>query len=189
MQRGLDVALAIVLLPLFAVLIALAAICIKFETGGPIFYAQPRMGYRARIFTIYKMRSMRDGLALGKHYTEENDPRITNVGRIIRKFRIDELPQIINIFKGEMSWIGPRPEAVELAEWYANEIPFYIYRHAVRPGISGWAQVMQGNVSQLDAATVKLQFDFYYIRNFSPWLDLLIALKTIQTVFTGFGAR
>jgi lipopolysaccharide/colanic/teichoic acid biosynthesis glycosyltransferase len=189
MQRGLDLCLALVLLPFFIVAILVAGLFIKFETGGPVFYTQPRMGFRARIFTIYKLRSMRDGVATGKIYTEENDPRITKVGRFIRKYRIDEFPQILNIIKGEMSWIGPRPEAVELADWYANDIPFYIYRHAVRPGLSGWAQVMQGNVAKVDAATIKLQFDFYYIKHFSPWLDLLIVLKTIQTMMSGFGSR
>jgi lipopolysaccharide/colanic/teichoic acid biosynthesis glycosyltransferase len=189
MQRGLDLCLALVLLPFFAVAILVAGLFIKLETGGPVFYTQPRMGFRARIFTIYKLRSMRDGVASGKHYTVENDPRITRVGRFIRKYRIDEFPQILNIIKGEMSWIGPRPEAVELADWYANDIPFYIYRHAVRPGLSGWAQVMQGNVAKVDAATIKLQFDFYYIKHFSPWLDLLIVLKTIQTMMSGFGSR
>jgi lipopolysaccharide/colanic/teichoic acid biosynthesis glycosyltransferase len=189
MQRGLDLCLAVFLLPFFVVAILIAGLFIKLETGGPVFYTQPRMGFRARIFTIYKLRSMRDGVVSGKSYTEENDPRITRVGRFIRKYRIDEFPQILNIIKGEMSWIGPRPEAVQLADWYANDIPFYIYRHAVRPGLSGWAQVMQGNVAKVDAATIKLQFDFYYIKHFSPWLDLLIVLKTIQTMMSGFGSR
>ncbi len=189
MQRALDVVLAIILLPTFAVIIVIAALAIKLESAGPAFFTQPRMGFRARVFTIYKLRSMRMDVATGKDFTEENDPRITKVGRFIRKYRIDELPQIVNILKGEMSWIGPRPESLRLADWYANDIPFYIYRHAVRPGLSGWAQVMQGNVAEVDAATVKLQFDFYYIKHFSPWLDLLIVLKTIQTMLSGFGSR
>jgi lipopolysaccharide/colanic/teichoic acid biosynthesis glycosyltransferase len=125
----------------------------------------------------------------GRDYTEDDDPRITRVGRFIRKYRIDELPQIWNIIRGDMSWIGPRPEAISLAEWYAKDIPFYIYRHAVRPGISGWAQVNQGNVAKLDAAAVKLQYDFFYIKNFSPWLDILIFVKTIRTILTGFGSK
>ncbi len=189
MQRALDILLALILLPLFVFIMLCAALAIKFETAGPAFFTQPRMGFRARVFTIYKLRSMRLDVVAGKDFTEENDPRITKVGRFIRKYRIDELPQIFNILKGEMSWIGPRPESLRLADWYANDIPFYIYRHAVRPGLSGWAQVMQGNVAQVDAATVKLQFDFYYIKHFSPWLDLLIVLKTIQTMLSGFGSR
>jgi lipopolysaccharide/colanic/teichoic acid biosynthesis glycosyltransferase len=189
LQRALDIGLALLLLPVFSIVIFIAAICIKIESSGPIFYVQPRMGFRARIFNIYKLRSMNAAGAGAKKFTEDSDARVTRVGRIIRKYRIDEMPQIFNILKGEMSWIGPRPEALELADWYAAEIPFYIYRHAVRPGISGWAQVMQGNVAKIDAATVKLQFDFYYIKHFSPWLDLLIVVKTIQTVLTGFGSK
>lgn len=189
MQRALDIILTLALLPVFVLIIFVAAIAIKFESAGPVFFTQPRMGFRARVFTIYKLRSMDAEVVQGKDFTEENDPRITRVGRFIRKYRIDEMPQILNIIKGEMSWIGPRPESLRLADWYANDIPFYIYRHAVRPGLSGWAQVMQGNVAQVDAATVKLQFDFYYIKHFSPWLDLLIVLKTIQTMLSGFGSR
>jgi lipopolysaccharide/colanic/teichoic acid biosynthesis glycosyltransferase len=189
MQRWLDLCLSAILFLPFMLAILIAAFFIKMETGGPAFFVQRRMGFRATIFNIYKLRSMHADTGAGKNFTEENDPRVTRVGRFIRKYRIDEFPQIINIIKGEMSWIGPRPEAVELADWYASDIPFYIYRHAVRPGLSGWAQVMQGNVAEVDAATVKLQFDFYYIKHFSPWLDLLIVLKTIQTLLNGFGSR
>lgn len=189
LKRMIDLFLSMVFLPIVLVVIAVAALVIRLETPGPAFYTQPRMGFRAHIFKIYKLRSMRTDLKDGNHFTESEDPRITNIGRFLRKYRIDELPQILNIIKGDMSWIGPRPEAVQLADWYAQEIPFYIYRHAVRPGISGWAQVNQGNVAKLDAATVKLQFDFYYIKYFSPWLDFLIVLKTFRTIFTGFGSK
>ena len=189
LQRLLDVILAILLAPVVGIIVFVAAVIIKIETPGNIFFKQPRMGYRAVPFTIYKLRSMRNDDVGGKQFTEENDPRITRFGRFIRRFRIDELPQIINIFCGDMSWIGPRPEAIELSEWYARDIPFYVYRHAVRPGITGWAQVMQGNVAEVDAARVKLQYDFYYIKHFSPWLDLLIIFKTVQILLTGFGAK
>ena len=107
----------------------------------------------------------------------------------LRKMRIDELPQIFNILRGEMSWIGPRPESLPLSEWYESKIPFYSYRHIVRPGITGWAQVQQGYAPQVKAVTDKLTYDFFYIKNFSPWLDLLIVARTIRTVLTGFGAR
>ena len=132
---------------------------------------------------------MRHDQTEGSHFTKAGDARITRVGHFLRKYRVDELPQIFNILKGDMSWLGPRPEAVELADWYSTEIPFYIYRHAVRPGISGWAQVNQGNVAEVDAATLKLQYDFYYIKNFSPLLDLLIVIRTVGTILTGFGSR
>jgi lipopolysaccharide/colanic/teichoic acid biosynthesis glycosyltransferase len=121
--------------------------------------------------------------------TLDRDPRITRVGRILRRYRLDELPQVINILRGEMSWIGPRPEARELSDWYHSEIPFYGYRHIVRPGITGWAQVHQGHVHDVNAVVEKLQFDFYYIKYFSAWLDLLIVLRTVRTLLVGNGAK
>ena len=121
--------------------------------------------------------------------TQDDDQRITRAGRVLRKLRIDELPQIINILKWQMSWIGPRPEAEVLSVWYTSEIPFYRYRHVVKPGISGWAQVNQGHVAEVDEVHRKLQYDFYYIKYFSPWFDLLILFRTIKTMLTGFGSR
>jgi lipopolysaccharide/colanic/teichoic acid biosynthesis glycosyltransferase len=121
--------------------------------------------------------------------TEQDDDRITSVGRVLRKLRLDELPQIINILKWEMSWIGPRPEAAVLSKWYTDEIPFYRYRHVVKPGITGWAQVNQGHVAEVDQVIEKLHYDFYYIKYFSPWLDVLIVFRTIKTMLSGFGAR
>jgi lipopolysaccharide/colanic/teichoic acid biosynthesis glycosyltransferase len=126
---------------------------------------------------------------LDSQMTQDRDPRITRLGHFLRKSRIDELPQIINILRGEMSWIGPRPEAVHLSEWYAKNIPFYRYRHLVRPGITGWAQVNQGHVTTLDDADLKLQYDFFYVKNFSLWLDILVLLRTVRVVTSGDGAR
>jgi lipopolysaccharide/colanic/teichoic acid biosynthesis glycosyltransferase len=114
---------------------------------------------------------------------------VTRLGRFLRRTRIDELPQMINIVLGEMSWIGPRPEALVLSEHYEARIPFYRYRHIVYPGISGWAQVNQGHVTQVEDVQEKLHFDFYYIKHFSPWIDALIIARTFRTVFTGFGSR
>jgi lipopolysaccharide/colanic/teichoic acid biosynthesis glycosyltransferase len=188
-KRVVDLICALLLLPVFGGIILVTAIAIKINSPGPVFFVQQRMGYRAQIFNIYKLRSMQTAQTDGEHFTRENDDRITTLGRFIRKYRIDELPQIVNVIKGEMSWIGPRPEAIQLADWYAEEIPFYIYRHAVRPGLSGWAQVNQGNVAELDAATIKLQYDFYYTKYFSPWLDLLIVFRTISTIASGFGSK
>ena len=162
---------------------------IRLDSPGPAFFVQRRRGFRAREFIIFKLRSMRVETTGGAAFTVSNDERITRVGRVIRKYRIDEMPQILNILRGDMSWIGPRPEAIELSEWYAREIPYYIYRHAVRPGLTGWAQVTQGNVAEIDAATRKLHYDFYYIKNFSPFLDLMIAFKTVHAVLSGFGSR
>jgi lipopolysaccharide/colanic/teichoic acid biosynthesis glycosyltransferase len=184
-KRMVDFTIAVMLLPFFLPVILVASVCIVIGSPGPAIFKQSRMGFRARPFTCYKLRSMHDGVE-GARFTTQGDQRVTRVGEFLRKYRIDEFPQIFNILKGDMSWIGPRPEAVELAKWYESEVPFYAYRHAVRPGISGWAQVHQGNVAEVEAATVKLHYDFYYIKYFSPWLDLLIVAKTAKTILMGF---
>jgi lipopolysaccharide/colanic/teichoic acid biosynthesis glycosyltransferase len=191
-KRAWDLAMAVAALPFLALLLLVVAVLIKLDSPGPIFFRQERMGYRGRTFHIFKLRSMRvheaeDARAAA--ITRDEDDRVTRVGRIIRRYRIDELPQIVNILKGEMSWIGPRPEAVALSLWYEAELPFYRYRHIVRPGITGWAQVSQGHVADVADVLWKLQYDFYYIKNFSFWLDLLIVARTIRTVLSGFGAR
>ena len=151
------------------------------------------MGFRGKTFTVYKFRSMRvqdeSERDLHSDKTLSDDDRITRIGRFIRKTRIDELPQVFNILKGDMSWIGPRPETLRLSKWYEEEIPFYRYRHIVRPGISGWAQVKQGHVTEVDDIRLKLEYDMYYVKHFSLWLDLLIAVKTVSVVFTGNGAK
>ena len=169
------------------------ALAIKLESPGPVFFRQRRRGYRGGTFKVVKFRTMsyRADFEAGREemMTRPSDVRITRVGRFLRRTRIDELPQIWNVLMGEMSWIGPRPEALSLSEWYESELPFYAYRHIVRPGISGWAQVNQGHVTDLESVHEKLHYDFYYIKNFSVWLDLLILGKTIATVLSGQGAR
>jgi lipopolysaccharide/colanic/teichoic acid biosynthesis glycosyltransferase len=150
------------------------------------------MGYRGRIFSMIKFRTMavtEDGGDHRASITRENDQRITRVGRFLRRTRLDELPQVFNILTGEMSWIGPRPEAISLSNEYTKKIPNYRYRHLVRPGISGWAQVHQGHVTTLDGINEKLRYDFYYVKNISLWLDIVIALSTIRVIITGFGAK
>jgi lipopolysaccharide/colanic/teichoic acid biosynthesis glycosyltransferase len=184
-----DVAIALVTLPLTLLVCGVAAIAIALSDGRPIFFRQTRMGLGGHPFTIFKFRTMAVGSENGRAYTTADDPRITRVGRILRRYRIDELPQIINILRGEMSWIGPRPECLPLSKDYEAKVAFYSYRHIVRPGISGWAAVHQGNVAEVDAATTKLKYDFYYVKYFSPWRDLLIAAKTVKILLTGFGAR
>jgi lipopolysaccharide/colanic/teichoic acid biosynthesis glycosyltransferase len=185
----------VVMLPIFA----MTAVAIRIDSPGPVFFRQVRTGYRGRDFTVFKFRTMRESSRspfanpeppnIDTFITRENDGRITRVGRFLRRTRIDELPQVINILRGEMSWIGPRPEASRLSAWYEAEIPFYRYRHVVRPGITGWAQVNQGHVAEVEDIRTKLQYDFYYIRNFSVWLDLVIVMKTVKTMLTGFGHK
>lgn len=180
----------VVILPIFAVV----AVAIKIDSPGPALFRQARMGYRGKPFTVFKFRSMvtaTENRPQERDYamTRDNDARITRIGRLIRRSRIDELPQILNVLKGEMSLIGPRPEAVVLSTWYETEIPFYRYRHIVRPGISGWAQVNQGHVTGVNDVHTKLKYDFYYIKYFSPWLDILIVAKTIRTIISGSGVR
>jgi lipopolysaccharide/colanic/teichoic acid biosynthesis glycosyltransferase len=187
-KRGLDILLSLTLLPFMALILGICAILIKLETSGPIIYRQQRAGFRGRPFTIFKLRTMTHNHG-GGDYTLKDDARVTRIGRFLRHYRIDELPQIINILRGDMSWIGPRPEAMSLARLYERELPFYIYRHIVQPGITGWAQVHQGNVAAVDAARLKLEYDFYYIKHFSYWLDVVIVIKTIYTILTRFGCR
>ena len=184
----------LLLLPVMLPLFAVVAVCIRVDSPGSVFFRQRRIGYRGKEFSVVKFRTMRVSTepvsdARQASMTRENDERITRVGRFLRRTRIDELPQLINILRGEMSWIGPRPEARELAEWYEAQVPFYAYRHIVRPGVSGWAQVNQGHVTDVQDISRKLQFDFFYIANFSYWLDALIAVRSLAVVFTGYGAR
>ena len=196
-QRGyiklkavVDGAIALLTLPATLLILAAAAIAIKVDSRGPILFVQKRVGYRGHVFNCYKLRSMHvRAEQSGPSFTRDGDPRVTRVGRFIRKYRIDELPQVFNILKGEMSWIGPRPEAVALAKDYERNIPFYAFRHAVKPGISGWAAIRQGNVAEVEAATTKLQHDFFYIKNISAALDAFIAAKTVWIMLTGFGSR
>lgn len=181
------------LLVLFPVMIVISAM-IRMDSPGPILFRQNRIGYQGRPFRVFKFRTMSDtpapaDNALDAAKTKDGDKRVTRIGGFLRRSRLDELPQILNIIKGEMSWIGPRPEAEVLSNHYTAEIPFYPYRHIVRPGITGWAQVNQGHVAEVEEVKSKLHYDFYYIKHFSPWIDLLIVARTVRTILTGFGAR
>lgn len=187
-KRVVDLSIGLITLPAVLLILGIAALLIRLESPGPALFRQIRMGHRGRAFVCLKLRTMRQDMA-GPAFTVDKDPRITRLGSYLRKWRIDELPQVMNVIWGEMSWIGPRPEALSLARRYARHVPFYGYRHAVRPGITGWAAVHQGNVNDVAAAQEKLEFDFYYIRYFSFWLDVLIVLKTIRTILTGFGSK
>jgi lipopolysaccharide/colanic/teichoic acid biosynthesis glycosyltransferase len=191
-KRAFDLMLVVIALPLLLPFLMLLALAIKIDSNGPAVFRQKRMGFRGRFFYIFKFRTMtvtEDGSHLQASITRHNDERITRIGGLLRRTRIDELPQIWNIIKGEMSWIGPRPEALGLSAAYEADLPYYRYRHVVRPGISGWAQVHQGHVSSMDEVNEKLQYDFYYVKNISFWLDMVIALRTVRVILSGFGAK
>jgi lipopolysaccharide/colanic/teichoic acid biosynthesis glycosyltransferase len=183
---------ALLLLPIALPLMGVIALAIRIESQGPALFRQKRVGHAGKRITVYKFRTMRPADSEDERraaMTSDGDGRITRVGKWLRTLRVDELPQIFNILKWQMSWIGPRPEAEVLSVWYTSEIPFYRYRHVVKPGISGWAQVNQGHVAEVDEVHRKLQYDFYYIKYFSPWLDVLILFRTVKTMLTGFGSR
>jgi lipopolysaccharide/colanic/teichoic acid biosynthesis glycosyltransferase len=187
-----DLMVALMVLPLVAPVMAGIAFAIRRDSPGPVLFRQPRLGQAGKRFDMLKFRTMVHREANDERdeaITNDGDARVTRIGAWLRRRRLDELPQIFNIIAGQMSWIGPRPEAEVLSSWYTGEIPFYRYRHVVRPGISGWAQVNQGHVASVDEVHAKLQYDFYYIKYFSAWLDILITFRTIRTMLTGFGSR
>ena len=180
-------ALLLVTLPIMLI----AAVCIVLESGMPVFYRQERVGEGGKVFTIYKFRSMHnEAESDGKpRWATANDDRTTRVGRIIRKLRIDELPQIINVFQGDMSFVGPRPERPFFVDQLKEKIPYYSMRHEVKPGITGWAQVRYPYGASLNDAMQKLQYDLYYLKNHTLFLDLVILFSTVEVVLWGKGAR
>ncbi|RHQ97489.1 sugar transferase [Peptoclostridium sp. AF21-18] len=186
-QRVLNIILSLIGLAIGIPLVIIFGIRIKIEDNGPITYKQERLGKGGKRFYIYKLRSMRtDAEKFGAQWAEKDDPRITKVGRFIRKTRIDEIPQLFNILKGDMSLIGPRPERPQFTEQFNREIPGFINRLAVKPGLTGWAQV-NGGYDMTPAE--KLVEDIYYIKNRSVLLDFKIIFKTVAVVLTGDGAR
>ena len=189
-KRIIDVVAVLGVMPIVLPVMLITAIVIKLESKGGALFIQKRVGKGGREFDIYKFRSMaHDSEKDGAKFASAGDMRVTRVGKFIRKTRIDELPQFFNVLKGDMSLIGPRPEQKVFVDQFEEKIPFYNYRHIVRPGISGWAQVMQGYAADVEDTQIKVEFDFYYIKHFSLWLDVLIVFKTIKTMLTGFGAR
>lgn len=175
--------LFILAIPLLAIYVA-----IKMETPGPGIFKQVRIGYKGKPFIMYKFRTMKHHANWSGH-TQLQDTRVTRLGGILRRHRIDEIPQLFNVIRGDMSLIGPRPEAVPLAKKFKREIPFFMYRYVVRPGITGWAQVSQGFAVEPDEMRTKLHFDLFYIKHISFFLDLQIVLRTVTVVLFGRGAR
>lgn len=191
MKRIIDIILAGLLLVIILPFFIPVALIIKLTSPGPVFYFQERVGTHGRRFTIYKFRSMTADAekATGAAWASENDPRVTSFGVFMRKTRIDELPQLINVLKGDMSFIGPRPERPEFVEQIQEITPYYKERHAVKPGITGWAQVMFPYGASLGDAVEKLRYDLYYINNLSFALEFLIVLETVKVVLFRKGGR
>jgi sugar transferase (PEP-CTERM system associated) len=190
-KRVFDIAAACVLLLFTSPMMLLTALLIVLEDGFPVFYRQERVGFNGSPFNVVKFRSMRrDAEGDGKpRWAQANDDRITRVGRVIRKLRIDELPQLYNVLKGDMSMVGPRPERPYFVDKLARDIPFYTMRHSIKPGVTGWAQVSYHYGASVDDSIQKLQYDLYYVKNHTLFLDIVILFETIGVVLTGKGAQ
>ncbi len=190
-KRAFDVFVSSALLLLTLPIMMVTALLVFLESGTPIFYRQERVGEHGRNFNVLKFRSMRkdaehDGVP---QWAKKNDDRVTRVGRVIRKTRFDELPQIFNVLMGDMSFVGPRPERPHFVKELAKEVPYYQSRHTVKPGITGWAQIRYPYGATVDDAIQKLQYDLYYVKNRTLFLDLIILFQTAQVVLFGKGAR
>jgi sugar transferase (PEP-CTERM system associated) len=190
-KRVIDVIVSALGLALAAPVTLVTAIAIKLDSAGPVLYRQERVGQNERPFTLYKFRSMTDGAEVrtGPVWATESDPRVTRVGRIIRKLRIDEIPQVLNVLKGEMSFVGPRPERPFFVSALNAKIPYYHLRFSVKPGLTGWAQVSYPYGDSEEDAIQKLQYDLYYVKNMSPMFDLQILFETVKVILLGKGAQ
>ncbi len=182
-KRVIDIIFSLIILVLTLPFCIVAAIAIKLDSEGPVFYTQTRVGKNGKLFRIYKFRSMyKEAESSGPIWADKDDPRVTRVGRIMRKIRFDELPQFINVLKNDMSIVGPRPERPYFVEFLKKEVPYYVRRLSVKPGITGWAQIKHKYDNTLEDVKIKLQYDFYYIENMSISLDLKIMLNTIAVI-------
>jgi sugar transferase (PEP-CTERM system associated) len=190
-KRGFDIVFSALILVLAAPIMLVTALLVAVESRGPVFYRQERVGLNGEVFKVIKFRSMRaDAEKDGKpRWASVNDDRVTRVGRFIRRVRIDEFPQLINVLKGEMSLVGPRPERQYFVDELVAKIPYFAVRHSVKPGVTGWAQVRYEYGSTVEDSVEKLQYDLYYVKNHTLFLDLLILLETVAVVLTGKGAR
>ena len=190
-KRVFDIFCATTLILLTAPIMLVTAVLIKLESAGPVLYRQERVGQNGRTFSIAKFRSMRtDAEKDGRpRWASANDDRVTSVGHIIRRLRIDELPQLLNVLRGDMSLVGPRPERPFFVDQLTQEIPFYALRHSVKPGVTGWAQVRYPYGATVEDSQEKLQFDLYYVKNHTLFLDLVVLMETVGVVLTGKGAR
>lgn len=189
-KRSIDVVLSLIGLLLTLPLMALTALAVRLSSPGPVLYRQSRVGKDGKLFTICKFRSMNADAeaATGAVWATLGDPRVTKVGRLLRRTRLDEIPQLISVLVGDMSLVGPRPERPEFVAELTKQIPFYGQRHVVRPGVTGWAQVRHPYGSSVNDALEKLQYDLFYVKRMSPAFDLFIALETIKTVLVRAGS-
>jgi lipopolysaccharide/colanic/teichoic acid biosynthesis glycosyltransferase len=189
-QRAIDVIASVVLLVGLAPVLAIAACAIAVTSPGPVVYRQLRVGLGGRSFTMLKFRTMRQGSERdGPRWAEENDPRVTRLGRWLRRSHLDELPQLVNVVRGDMSLVGPRPERPEFVDRLVDEIPGYHLRHVVRPGVTGWAQVNQGYAASVEATVSKLEYDLEYLRTPGLAMYLRVLLRTVWTSLLGKGSR
>jgi len=191
LKRGFDLAVSALLLTISAPIILVTAILVKIDSPGPAFHRQTRVGRFGETFEILKLRSMRQDAEAGGAaiWAQKGDSRVTRIGRIIRMIRVDELPQMWTVLKGDMSFVGPRPERPEFVAELERQLPFYAERHMVKPGITGWAQINYPYGASLEDARHKLEYDLYYTKNYSPFLDLLIILQTLRVLLWAEGAR
>jgi exopolysaccharide biosynthesis polyprenyl glycosylphosphotransferase len=190
-QRFLDTALALLFLLITLPLLLLAALAIKLDSPGPIFYRQERVGLGGRVFAFYKLRSMRVDAEVGgtPSWAALRDRRVTRVGSFMRRTRIDEIPQMVNVLRGDMCFIGPRPERPHFVNQLERVLPFYADRHHVKPGITGWAQVNCSYGASIEDARKKLVYDLYYVKHRSLFLDLLVMISTVRVILFQEGAR
>jgi exopolysaccharide biosynthesis polyprenyl glycosylphosphotransferase len=188
-KRMIDLAFGLVGIVLFSPIIAAAAIAIRLDSKGPILYRQERVGVTGKVFNLVKFRSMQVGAedVGGAQWSQDGDPRITRLGRLLRKYRLDELPQFLNVIRGEMSFVGPRPERPYFVEQLREQIPFYDERHSVRPGITGWAQVEYTYGASAEDAFRKLEYDLFYLKSLSILFDIAIVFRTVRVVLFGAG--
>ena len=189
-KRVLDIIFSIALLIFLAPLIALTAIAVRIDSAGPILYRQTRVGRGGAEFDVLKFRSMiQDAESGGAQYAGVSDARITRVGHVIRRLRIDEIPQTVNVLRGQMSFVGPRPERPEFVTTLETEIPHYSRRHLIKPGITGWAQVKYEYAASVAGAREKLRYDLFYISRYTPLMDVTIVLLTVRVALFGLGSR
>jgi sugar transferase (PEP-CTERM system associated) len=190
-KRTFDLLAASSLLLLTLPVMIVTALAIRIESGSPVIYRQERVGYRGRRFTVFKFRSMGHDAERGgtARWAVARDPRVTRVGRVIRRVRVDELPQLFNVLRGEMSFVGPRPERPHFVAQLAQEIPYYEQRHLIAPGLTGWAQIKYPYGASIEDARQKLQYDLFYIKNYSLVFDAIILFETIKIILFGRGAQ